>query len=397
MKKTHVIIGTSAAGISAAQKLRQLDAACEIICISDEAELPYNKCHLADYVAGSKQEAQLSTLTAESAKQKNIALHLGTRVASLQPSAKSITLSDGQKISYDSLLLALGSSPIMPNISGISLTGVFAFHSLHDIAHIQKFCDQNSVQNVVVIGAGLTGLECADAFAARGLRVTVVERQEHVLPAFINAPAAELIHQKMAAHNIGLHTNQSVVEIVGDSVARGVRLSDGSVLEADMVVVAIGVRGNAQLVREAGIVCEEQGIAINHHMQTSDPSIFAAGDICMVKDLLSGVLVPSRTWPDAMFQGLMAAYAMSGQAREYPGMNVVISSHFFDIKFASCGPVLKQPVECDRVERTGDDYYHLYLVANGRLKGFLLVGNTALLPKLRQAVMQQTPFSIDSI
>lgn len=397
MKKTHLIIGASAAGIAAAQKLRMLDATSDIICISDEVELPYNKCHLADFVAGIKAEQQLSTLTAENAHKKNITLMLATRVTTIVPAQKIVLLADGKTLSYDTLLIATGSRAIMPPIDGITKKGVFPFHSLHDIHALNQWIAAQGVRHVVVIGGGLTGLESADACAARGLTVTVVEQQSQVLSAFITPDAAAYIHEQIVRSGAQLVLNQRVAAIEGTNRVTAVRLADGSQIPADLVIVAAGVRGNSELALSAGIACTPEGIEISPFMQTSQAHIFAAGDVCVVKDLLTGALVPSRTWPDAMFQGMMAAHAMAGDPRPYPGMSVVISSHFFDIKFASCGPVLNPPADCITTVRSGNDFYHQYAMNNGYLKGFLLVGDTGRLAKLRQALMQQAQVDINAL
>lgn len=397
MKKTHLIIGTSAAGIAAAQKLRQLDPACEIMCVSDEAERPYNKCFLADYVAGLKQEQQLFTLAHAQAEQKNIQLLLNRRVTAIQPDEKRITLADGQHIAYDSLMLGIGATPVVPSLPGANLAGVFTFHRLRDMHAINTYIMQRAVKKVVVVGAGLTGLECADALHARGLQVTVVERAAQLLHSFIDAQASQFIERRMHSAGIATRLASSVQEIVGDVHVRSVRLADGSLHDADMVVFAIGVRSNLELARVSGIQCSDAGIIINDHMQTNLPGIFAAGDVCAVRDLLTGNTVPNRTWPDAMFQGMMAANAMVGLPKQYAGVTMIISSHFFDIKFVACGPVISPPSECEVIVRMGGDYYHKYLIENGYLKGFLLVGNTGLLTKLRPALMMQTKISLDSL
>lgn len=390
MQKTHLIIGTSAAGISAANKLRQLDPACEIICVSDEVELPYNKCYLADYLAGLKQEQQVFTLTEAQAEQKNFQLLLNKRVAAIHASEKRITLSDGQHIAYDSLMIGVGASPVVPTLPGATLAGVFTFHRLRDMQAIQAYIQHNKVKKVVVVGAGLTGLECADALVVCGLQVAVIERAPQLLHSLVDDAASQFIEGRMRQAGVALNLASSVQEVVGDLRVSAVRLADGSVHDADMVIFAVGVRSNVELAQATGIKCTAAGITIDTHMQTNLPGIFAAGDVCAVRDLLTGHIVPSRTWPDAMFQGMMAAHAMALAPKPYAGVTMVISSHFFDVKFVTCGSVINPPAAYEVVVRTGDDYYHKYLIENGFLKGFLLVGNTSILAKLRPALMMQT-------
>jgi len=410
VKKTHIIIGASAAGISAANKLRQLDTESTIVCISDEQEMPYNKCMLADYLGGIKQESQVYTLTSDQEAQKNITLVRGVRVTQLLPNTQQIVLADGTHMAYDTLLLGMGTSPILPSLEGIQLHGVFTFHRLRDMQGIMAYIRQHAVQKVVVVGAGLSGLECADALLHFNVEVSVVEMHNQVLSSLIDSPASDIIQQKMASHNIHFYGNHKVEKLMGcDGRVTQVQLASGQILSADIVVFAVGLRPNMELVQSTSIAVDDCGILTNEYMQTSIATIYAAGDIVMVTDQLSGQLVPSRLWPDAMLQGLVAACSMAGPAvasgyvgqatqkpsdslrvtgpRAYPGIAPVVSSSFFGIKFVVCGPILANPADCQVIVNQRDDFYHLFLVADNRLKGFLLVGNTSKVGQLRQALM----------
>lgn len=394
MNKTHIIIGASAAGIAAANKLRQLDALSTIIMISDECQAPYNKCMLADYMAGIKQESQVYTLSLEQAALKNITLLLGQKVVQLKPELKAIVFQDGVTMNYDTLLIATGTSPFIPSIEGLAETqGVFTFHHLRDIQAIMAYVKNKSVKKAVVIGSGLSGLECADALLPYNVGVSIVEMQEYVLSSIINNEGAQFIQSQMALQGVNFYSKQKVDAIVSHQGAvTGVKIASGAMLETDMVIVAAGLKPNLELAKEAGIEVGEYGIATNAYMKTSIADIYAAGDIALVKDQLTGNIVPSRMWPDAMLQGLVAASSMAGHPRVYPGIASVISSSFFDIKFAACGPVLN-PKGYQKVVNQGSDFYHLLLIIDDRLKGFLLVGNTGKCGILRQAVMTQMPIA----
>ena len=398
MNKTHIIIGASAAGIAAAQKLRQLDAQSTIVMISDEQEAPYNKCMLADYMAGIKHEHQVYTLSLEQAAQKNITLMRGKQVTAIAPDVKKITLDDGQAMAYDTLLLAVGTSPFIPPIAGIDAQGVFTFHRLRDIHAIMAYVKRNAVKKAVVIGAGLSGMECADALRAHGVAVSVVERQSHVLASIVTQEGSAFIQERMKQHEVQLYPQSTVEQIMQqDGVVHSVHLKSGQMLQTEMVIIAAGLAPNTELAEQAGIALGSSGILINEYMQTSVPGIYAAGDIVMVKDQLSGSLVPSRLWPDAMMQGTLAASAMAGNPRLYPGVASIISSAFFGIKFVACGPILTPKSGMERVINKGEGFYHMVLVQEGKLKGFLLVGNTSKSGLLRQAVMTQMQLSAEML
>jgi len=393
MNKKYVIIGASAAGIACANRLRQLDKESEIICISDEIESPYNKCLLADYMAGTKEQKEIYTLTLDQAQQKNITLMLGQKVVDVKSTVKQIVLNDGSTINYDALLIAVGTSPRMPQIPHAQgLKNLFTFHRLCDIQSILTGVKENKYKKAIVIGSGLSGLECADALQQQGVAVTVVELQQRILSTHIDAQASLFIQDRMKQHSIEFIAKCSVesFDTINECIQK-VHVSDGSILEADLFIFAIGLQPNLELPLKAGVATQELGIITDDYMQTSIVDIYAAGDIALVRDQLTGMLVPSRTWPDAMLQGLITAHAMVGQAKKYPGIAAVISSAFFGIKFASCGPVAFPPQSYEQVINEQPDFYHSFLLENDYLKGFLLVSNTGAVGKLRQLLLTKTP------
>lgn len=393
MNKIYCIIGTSAAGIAAAQKLRQLDPLASIICISDEIEMPYNKCMLADYASGSKDAADVFTLPAEQAEKRNISLMLGKKVVAIDTEKKTILLNDNQKITYDALLLAIGTSPVIPSIQGMQSNGVFTFHRLSDINNIMQYVQQHRVQRAVVIGSGLSGLECADALMVQNIEVAVIERNKNVLSSLVNEQGSEYIQNKFRVAGGKLYIEHTVQEIIHiDGQIQAVLLSNGTILETDMVIVAVGIQPNLALAKQIDLALHENmGIAVNDQMQTSQVGIYAAGDIVVVKDQITGALVASRTWPDAMLQGITAAHAMAGQPKAYPGLATVISSSFFDIKFARFGVIDKITQLDELVDFVHADFYHRFIVQGSQLKGFLLVGNTTHVGKFRMALLAQSP------
>lgn len=399
MNKTYCIIGTSAAGIAAAQKLRQLDLVATIICISDEVEMPYNKCMLADYASGTKDVSAVYTLSVEQAAKKNITFLLGKKVIAINAGAQTITLSDNQTITYDALLLAVGTSPIIPAIKGIDADGVFTFHRLSDINKIMQYIKQQSVQTVTVIGSGLSGLECADALMAQGIQVTIVERNKNVLSSLVNEPGSCLIEEHFKAARGVLYSACTVQEIIHtDGRAQAVRLSDGTIIKSNMVIIAVGIAPNVALAKPLSLAMHESvGIAVNEYMQTSQENIFAAGDIVVVKDQITGALVASRTWPDAMLQGITAAHAMAVQPKAYPGLATVISSSFFGIKFARFGIINSLSADDEVIGFQSKDFYHQFIVQDSQLKGFLLVGNTAHVGKFRMAVLTKSAVNRESL
>lgn len=404
----HIIIGSSAVGISAIRKLRSLDAQAEIVCISDEQEQPYNKCFLADYVGQKKTEEQVFTLKPDYCTANNITTLFGTRVERIVPSEKKIIISSAsssqQELSYDTLLIGTGVSPLVPPIEGIKDgNGVFMFHRLRDAHGIMAYICNNAVKKAVVIGAGLSGLEVADALTTHGIQVAVVERAQQVLFRQVDSTAHHAIVAKMAACGVTWHPGCQVKKIVSTDVGvTGVELEGGEFLETQMVIVATGSRPNSDLAVEAGIKVQDGAIITDEHMMTSIPGIYAAGDVALVRDQLTGKMVRSCTWPDAMMQGMVAAQAMVGAPQAYKGVIMVVSSAFFGIKFASCGPIVEAltyevPKNFEVILQESPEQYQALLVQNNVLRGFLLVGNTKKLPLFKRAVMTQEAIVLEEV
>ncbi len=275
----------------------------------------------------------------------------------------------------------------MPPIKGIGqYAQVFTFHNLNSAEKIIAAIP--AIGSAVIIGAGLSGLECADALMSKGLRVAVVEKNSRVLKNLIPESGSAVIEQ--AFHNKGglLYCNQEVAALVGDEQRlTGVKLASGVILHADMVVIAVGVRGNTALAVQAGIAVTPEGIVVNEYMQTSLPGIYAGGDCVRVKDQLTGIYMQSCTWPDAMQQGMVAAHNMAGSTKPYPGAAVIVSSAFFGIKFASCGPLNASAQDYEVADVFGVDFHHSYLIGQGMLKGFSLVGNVGNVGALKRALL----------
>jgi NAD(P)H-nitrite reductase large subunit len=395
VNKTHIIIGTSAAGIGAFNKLRQLDPAAHIICISQEKELPYNKCFLAEYLGKLKPIDAMYTIK----QPLSPSFLLGTTVTQLLPDQRKIHLSDGQTLNYDSLFLGLGTSALRPALPGINAHGVFTFHTLADTTNIINYITQKSAKKAVVIGAGLSGLEVADALLSYGLHVTIVEQKDQFLPTHFSHQASAHLEQAMQAHPVSFMPGTKVEEIqTTNGATSGVILSSGKELQADVVIIAIGARPNLSLVKNAGIGIEGGGIATNEHLQTSVADIYAGGDVCQVYDQLTGSKMLNGTWPDAMLQGMIAAHAMAGQPKAYQGAAVVVSSAFFGLKFAACGPVNSCGAEYEVFEGAGEQGYQKILVKEGRIGGFLLVGpRLTNLAALRRLALTKELVSVETV
>ncbi len=396
-KKKYVIIGTSAAGLSAAMTLRNLDAQANIICVSDEQEIPYNKCLLADYVAGIKTESQVFTKLPLFFEQERITLMLGSAVRSINRKEKNIVLENGSTISYDKLLLGMGAMPIMlPINTPDTVEGIFLFHGLHSANGMLNYIKERGVKTVTIVGGGLTGIECADALMQQGLAVTIIERAEYILGAHVDYEGALLIQARMPMNKVNLMVNDSIDEVVTDqNKICAVQTNNGNCIPTEMLVICVGVRPALTLAEDAGIAVQKNGILTNEYLQTSDESIFAGGDVAVVKHRLTGSLMRNVKWSDAVVQGSYAAHAMAGMHKPYPGISPIIGSTFFGIKMLSANYTVAKNYH-ENLVRKGDGWYHSFILDNcGKLQGFLMIGGTQHAMVVRRAFMEQTSINPD--
>ena len=208
-----IIIGTSAAGLAAANKLRDLDPSAEIICLTKESSMPYNRCLLADFLGGSRTKERVHTKTQPFFAEKNIDLQLDVEVTGLDVVAKKIILRSGSMLAYDNLIIATGRSAFVPTPIDVSLPGIFPFYDLDHATDILSYQAATKARRVLVIGAGITGLECTDALHQRGLEVTVVERSTQVLARQIDNDGALFLQDLMARKGITLHLGTTVASV----------------------------------------------------------------------------------------------------------------------------------------------------------------------------------------
>lgn len=401
MKKQYIVIGASAAGIATAQKIRSLDGDASIICIDKQQSRPYNTCLLADYTAGTTGTEKLFLKPENFFVESQITLRTGTTATEINRAEKTITLNSGEILSYDRVCIATGTSPIIFPMTEKS-PNVFLFHSLTDAEQLTAYCRENHVKTALVIGAGLSGIECADALMQNKIVVTLIEANTHILPTLVTRTGAAHITASIERQGCSTYTKSRVKKILLDwetKKATGAQLSDGTILKADIIITTLGGRPAIELAQNAGLALENGGIQVNHLLQTSDPNIFAAGDAAAVPahPAFSDALhIRSTTWPDAVQQGLIAGTNMVSEenTRIYPGLLPVMSSRFFGTQFVSCGPVAHLPTECITYEKITPDR-SLLLICNKeqKLVGFLVVGTLAHIGQLRAAVARTSPLT----
>lgn len=383
MSKRYLLIGASAASIGAVLKLRQIDPEAQITIFSAEKELPYNKCLLADFLAGISTQDKLNIYKASG----RVTIELDACIVSIDPDQKNITTHKGVMHSYDALFLGMGSGPWIPNIQGIDAQGVFTFHTLADTLAIQDYIKKNQCKKAVVCGAGLSGMEVADSLNALGIKVTVVEKSSQVLSSLLIARAAQFLHEHIRSFGIDLILQQQICSIENkESRVVGVTLSNSSFIPTDILVIATGLRPNTIMCQNAGIAVGAYGVVVDDFMRTSQPSIYAGGDLIEITDNLTGNQLRSCMWPDAMQQGMYAALAMAGKPKTYLKPAIIVSSAFFDLKFAHAG-ILCEPLKIT----TKQGFFHAINQKEGVLQGFQVLGKQHDLGLLRRLILTKQP------
>ena len=393
--KTYIVIGTSAAGISVVKTLVRLKVAARIICISSEKELPYNKCFLADFLSNDIPENNIYTFDVKNLENSTLTFLLNKCVESIVSSEKRVILSDGQSISYDTLFVGTGASPFIPQIQGINtVKGVYTFHTLADTFALLEALKIQRMKKVMILGAGLSGLECADALRSHGVEVLVADLYDRVLKNYIDSAGSKFIQERMHTAGVSFLGSEKIIEIrEKNGWVYSVVFESGKEILVDSVIIATGVRANLDLCEQANLKIKNGGVTTTQKMETTVPYIYAGGDVACIKNKLTGEIMRSSTWPDAMAQGLVAAHAMIGSDRVYAGSVPMLSSSFFGIKFMTCGELDSKNKNNTQVRYDTAELYQVTHMKDNRLQGFISLGKTHQTAVLRRAVMTQEIYS----
>jgi 3-phenylpropionate/trans-cinnamate dioxygenase ferredoxin reductase component len=308
-----IIVGGGLAGAIAAGTLREERFDGTITLLGEEPHRPYERPPLSkDYLQGKVDRDSIFAHPEPWYADHTVELRLGTPMTSLDPAARTITTASGAQLGYDKLLLTTGSTPRRLSVPGADLDGVQYLRSVDDSERIKAAFAQ--AHRVAIIGAGWIGLETAAAARNAGLDVTLLERSELPLLHVLGPETAPIFADLHRDHGVDLRTQVAVAELTGrNGAVTGVILSDGSRIDADMVLVGVGITPNTQLAAQAGLDVDN-GILVDEHLRTSDPNIFAAGDVANAYNPRLGRHIRVEHWANARRQGATAGKAMLGQA-----------------------------------------------------------------------------------
>lgn len=373
----QVIIGNSAAGLSALEAIRKIDNDCSITIISAEDLPAYSRVLLPYYIAGKIEEHQLFIRDERYYADLLAKRVFGKAVTRVEPEANRIILDDGSKIEYDNLLIATGASPSPLKIRGTDCKGVFSLRTLKDSKQIIPYLEK--ARDILLIGAGLISFHLINALYDKKRRFILVENTNQVLSQILDPDAALILEKEMKKSGIEILKGRTAEEIVQkDDVRKRIVLSNGEELEADVVIVAVGVNPNIDFLRGSGVSLN-RGILVDKWMRTNYENIFAAGDVAEGDDFLAQQKVCRANWTDAVEQGRIAGYNMAGVNWEYPGSLSMNITEILGIAVVSIG----------LIDATGDGYesliysdpsskiYRKIILQKDKIVGSILLGKVS--------------------
>ena len=326
MSETHVIAGAGLAGAKAAEALRAEGFEGRIVLVGDEAELPYERPPLSkDYLRGESSREQARVHPDGFYADHDIVLLTGTAVTDVDTATRRVALSTGERLAYDRLLLATGSEPRRLSVPGAELEGV---HHLRDLADSDAIADALAAGGrAVIAGGGWIGMEVAASARQLGLEVAIAELEAVPLERALGREAGELFAQLHRDRGVELHTRVGVARVEGEGRVERVVLADGRALDADVLVCGLGALPRTALAERAGLAVGN-GVVCDERLQTSDPHVFAAGDIASAEHPFYGRRLRVEHWANALHQPQVAAQAMLGKPAAYDRLPYFFSDQY---------------------------------------------------------------------
>ncbi len=392
--QTFVIVGASLAGAKAAEALRDQGFDGQIVLIGDELELPYERPPLSkDYLMGKSEQDKVFVHDADWYRDQRIDLRLGITVTGIDRARRAVTLDgDDDDVHYDKLLLTTGSRPRTIALAGPEVAGVYYLRRLADADRLRELFAQ--IKSLIVIGAGWIGLEVTAAAREAGVAVTVLEAAELPLLRVLGREVAEVFAGLHREHGVDLRFGAQVHDILTCAGrACGVRLNDGTEIEADALLVGVGVIPNTELAAEAGLTVDN-GLLVDAALRSSDPDIFAAGDIARAFHPTIGTHIRVEHWANALNQPPVAAASMMGGEAAFDELPYFFTDQY-DLGMEYHGYV--EPGEYDEVVFRGDvpgREFIVFWVGKGRVLAGMNVNVWDVGDQVKALIRAQNPVDL---
>jgi ferredoxin-nitrate reductase len=382
-----VVIGAGAGSFGFVKSYREINPDDEITIFSKEDFPFYNRVMLPDYISGEQRWEQLVKMTDEEEPGYKIKLLRGVSVEKIDRENKFVIDSRGDKTHYDVMIMATGSRAAIPrNVP--ALPGIFTMRSRTDADNFKNHIPTNA--HVVIVGGGLLGLEMAASLREVGVKITIVQRISRFLNRQLDALGSQLLHEEMIDQGCDIYYDDEIQLYYGRNKLTGVGLKSGNRINCDAMIIAIGTTPNLELAKESGIVCK-RGVVVNERLQTSDPDIFAIGEIAEFEDTLYGITAAAEQQAD-----VVAKYLNGDIASYYQGsvfMNI-IKIHGFDlcsIGIPECpdNQNYEEIVFIDKAKR----YYKKCIIHQDKLVGTILIGDKSEFQEFRELIANKTELS----
>ena len=385
----YLIIGNSAAGISAAKEIRRRDSKGDVTILSDESVYGYSRVMLPLYIAGKISKKEMFLTDRSFYTSMGIRLLRGEFVESIDPKNQRVRTETGKTLPYDCLLLATGSSPKTLEVPGENLRGIHALRKIKDAGNIRKGLS-GSKDPILVAGGGLVGMKSLEAFLVKKRKVSWVISSDRILSQMLDRTASDLVLKAFERKGVRVHLRTDIKAFLGKERLEGALLSDGSTVPCSLAVVGKGVTPNIGSLSGTGIAVN-QGVLVNSQMATNLPSVYAAGDVAEPFDVVQKKGTVNALWPIAVEGGRIAGSNMAGGSSHFSGAFRMNSMEVLGTRVVSVGD---WEGDLARVYQEGDRAYRKLVFSEGRLRGFILIGDIQCAGVLTSFVKNQEEVSV---
>ena len=380
-EEVFVILGNGVAGVSAAFEIRKRNATCSILLISKESVNSYNRPMLTKALSSLQGANEIAIHSKFWYKKMNITNMLDKVVVKLFPLEKKVLLEDGSLLQYDKCIYALGAESFLPPFAGSGKPEVIAIRNIEDVERIRALIPK--AKNTVVIGGGVLGLEAAWEMS-KSSKVTVLEIADKLMVRQLDDEVGELIGDIIRSVGIDFRVNANITEIAGEESVSGVKLGDGTLYPADLVVVSCGIRANTAIAKEAEIAID-RAIVVNDKMETSSQGVYACGDCAQYQGINYAI------WPQALEMGKVAGANAAGDSLSYEIVPAALTFEGMNTSLFAAGDNGKNPKLTYKIENFRDDEKKIlanYYFVEEHLTGAILIGDTSKLVELTEALKE---------
>ncbi|OBI39441.1 NAD(P)/FAD-dependent oxidoreductase [Mycobacterium colombiense] len=393
---SFVIVGGGLAAAKAVDALRDNNFSGHIVVFAEEEHLPYERPPLSkEYLAGKKSLTDFTVQNSDWYRDNNVDLRLSTRVSELDAAGHTVSVADGTTVGYDKLLLATGSASRRPPIPGSDAGGVHYLRTYEDAVALNSVLTEGA--SLAVVGAGWIGLEVAAGARQRGVDVTVVEAASQPLLAALGETVGEVFATLHREHGVDLRLDTQVEEITrANGAATGLLTRDGATIAADAVLVAVGAKPNTELAEQAGLSMGDGGVLVDASLRTSDPDIYAVGDIAAAQHPLFGTRIRTEHWANALKQPAVAVAGMLGTPGEYAELPYFFTDQYdLGMEYAGHAPDFERVVF--RGDVTGREFVAFWLDGDDRVLAGMNVNVWDVLDDVKALIRAQTPVNVDTL